>query len=340
MSWINALVLGLLQGVTEFLPVSSTAHMDIASRVLFQHDVGSAFSAIVQLGPIIAIIWYFRDDLKRYVAGIARSKSPAGVQKGDTDARLGWYTLLATIPLIIFGLLLEKKIDTTFRTFQFVGVALIVLAFIMLWSERAGAKNRSLVQMNFKQSQVVGWAQVLALVPGASRSGCTITAGLFEGLDHESATRFSFLLSIPAITLAGLYKLSKVCLFLAKPAALAHSQAAMLAQARIMDPFPGGLTASQLGLFLFASAVGGIFAFVVTNWFLGYMKEHNTGIFIVYRIVLGAAILLLLHAKVLQNNPRPEQASPVAVRSEAGAGGQESGVRVARLTGRRLLWDR
>src|SRR5579862_3901863 len=217
MSWLQAVLLGLLQGLTEFLPVSSTAHMDIASKLIYKHDVGAAFSAIAQLGPIFAIIVYFRQDLMRYVRGILRTKSPARIPSGDLDARLGWYTLLGTIPLGIFGLLLEKRIDTTFRRFDVVAVALIVLALVLLWAERVGTRRKTLEQIDLADSQVIGWAQVLALIPGASRSGTTITAGLFRGLDRESATRFSFLLSIPAITAAGLYKLAKAILFVLKP---------------------------------------------------------------------------------------------------------------------------
>ncbi len=310
MSWLQAVLLGLLQGITEFLPVSSTAHMDIASKILYQHDVGSAFSAIAQLGPIVAIILYFRDDLARYVRGILRTKSPNRVPPGDVDARLGWYTLLGTLPLILFGLLLEKKIDTTFRRFDVVAVALIVLALFLLWSERVGARQKSLEQLSLKDSQIIGWAQVLALVPGASRSGTTITAGLFQGLDRESAARFSFLLSIPAITAAGLYKLFKVVMYLRNPARLTPEESYR------MQPFHAGLlTGDDLTKYLLAALVAGLFAYVVIRWFLGYMKEHNTGIFIIYRILLGVAILLMLKANVLEELAPPPRSGVQVFRS-------------------------
>ena len=284
MPWGEAVFLGLLQGVTEFLPVSSTAHMDIVPQLLHYPDPGATFSAIVQLGPIIAIIAFYRQKLARYIRGLLRTGTPANIKPGDTDARLGWFVLLGTIPLIIFGYLLEHKIDTTFRRLDIVAYSLIGLGLILWWAERVGKRRVTLNRMNFKQSQVIGWAQVLALVPGASRSGVTITAGLFEGLDHESAADFSFLLSIPAITAAGLYKLFK---------AVRHTH-----------------LGAEIAPYLLAAVVAGIFAYVVVRWFLGYMEHHNTGPFIIYRILLGCTLLILLHYGVLQKRPTPETTSP------------------------------
>jgi len=289
MSWLQAILLGLLQGVTEFLPVSSTAHMDIVPQLFGQNDPGAAFSAIAQLGPIVAIIAYFRLELVRYVNGILRTKSPANAKPDDNDARIGWYTLLGSLPIIVFGLLLEKKIDTQFRSLTLVAASLIVLGLVMLVAERIGRRNISLEKMSLVQSQVIGWAQVLALVPGASRSGVTITAGLFKGLDRESAARFSFLLSIPAITAAGLYKLFKAF----REAKALHTHL----------PLTHGIV---------AAVVAGVFAYIVVRWFLGYMKEHNTGIFIAYRIVLGVAVLILLRTGMLKERPVQRAAEPAA----------------------------
>lgn len=293
MSWLQAVLLGLLQGLTEFLPVSSTAHMDIASQLLYHHDVGSAFSAIAQLGPIVAIIVYFRVDLGRYIRGIARYPVPVHIPPDDTSARLGWYTLLGTLPLIVFALLLEKKVDTTFRRLDVVAVALIALGLVLLLAERVGKKTKTLKELEFSDSQVIGWAQVLALIPGTSRSGVTITAALFRGFDRESAARFSFLLSIPAITLAGLYKLSKVVLAVLSPRRVTQEDLLRL------HPFPGQIT-DDLGKYLLAAVVAGIFAYVVIRWFLSYMKENNTSVFIIYRIVLGLILLGLLATHYLQ----------------------------------------
>lgn len=240
----------------------------VPQLLLKMSDPGSAFSAVVQLGPIVAIVTYFRHDLKHYIFGILHHPNPLKIPADNVDARLGWYTLLGTVPLAIFGVLLEKKIDTVFRHPDVIGVSLIVLALFLWVAERVGKRNFTLEQATFHQTQVIGWAQVLALIPGTSRSGVTITAGLFQGLDRESAARFSFLLSIPAITAAGVFKLFRVL----------HTTS--------LD--------AQVGTYLLAAVVAGFVAYVVVYLFLDYVKEHNTGIFIGYRIALGALVLYLV----------------------------------------------
>ena len=140
MSWLQAILLGLLQGLTEFLPVSSTAHMDVIPQLFGLRDPGAAFSAVCQLGPIVAIIAYFRKDLLRYVQGILRTKTPANLTRDDVDARLGWYTLIASIPIVIAGLALEKYVDNHFRRLDVVAVALIALALVLAWAERVGKR--------------------------------------------------------------------------------------------------------------------------------------------------------------------------------------------------------
>ena len=274
---VRGAVLGVLQGLTEFLPVSSTAHMALASRMLYGEDAGAAFSAVVQLGPIFAMLLYFRSDLIRYVQGMMRTKSPGiAITKRDTDAKLGWFTLLGTVPLAIAGVLLEHKIDTSFRKPSVMGVALVLLALVMLVAEAKSRRTRELADINMSDTGAIGLAQVLALVPGASRSGVTITAGLFRGLSRESAARFSFLLSIPAITAAGAFKLLKV----------------------IKTTGLGG----QAGIYVVSAIIAGGVAYAVIAWFLGYMKEHNTRIFIVYRIVLGLLLLGLVAAHKIDNS--------------------------------------
>ena len=293
--YLQSALLGILQGLTEFLPVSSTAHMEIAPRLLGWRDPGATFSAIVQLGPIVAIIAYFWSDLSRYIAGILRTKTPATpALKTDVDARIGWFTVLGTIPLVIFGVLLEKKVDTVFRDMRVTAVSLIVLGLVLLIAERVGARKTSLNKMTLHQSQIIGWAQVLALIPGTSRSGVTITAGLFQGLDRESAARFSFLLSIPAITAAGLYKLLKVV--------------------------KGGSLHGEIGPYLVGALVAGAIAYVVVRWFLGYMKEHNTMAFTIYRVVLGIALLVLIQTGIVkQQAPTETETTPPAATAPATA---------------------
>lgn len=265
--------------------------MEIVPQLFGMRDPGAAFSAVVQLGPIVAIIAYFRNDLIRYVQGILRHPNPTKVLSGDlsdTDARLGWFTLIGTIPLAIFGVLLEKKIDTSFRNLYVTAASLILLALVLLYAERAAKRNTPLEKITFPQAMNVGLAQVLALIPGTSRSGVTITAGLLQGLDRESAARFSFLLSIPAITAAGVYKLFKV----------------------LKTTHLGG----EAGPYLAGMIVAGIVAYVVIRWFLGYMKEHNTQVFVWYRIALGVLVLALLQTHFLhdQKPVEPTAANTVA----------------------------
>lgn len=279
-SYLHALILGIVQGATEFLPVSSTAHMRILPALLHWPDPGAAFSAIVQLGPIAAIITYFRRDLARYIAGILRSlRARKLFPDGDINARLGWYTLLGTIPFAIAGKLLEKKVDFEYRNLYFVAGALILMAIVLFIAEWVGKRNRPIEKLPFGKAMLIGVAQILALVPGASRSGVTYSAGLFVGLYREFAIRFSFLLSIPAITLAGVYKLYTDVV---KAHAPLHSVA---------------------GPYLFSAVVAGLVAYVVVRWLLGYLGEekHNTLPFIVYRILLGITLLLLVHNDVLQS---------------------------------------
>jgi undecaprenyl-diphosphatase len=229
------------------------------------------------MGPILAIIFYFRNDLVKYAKGVMRTKGPVAAGK-DLDARLGWYTLIGTLPLVIAAVLLQKHIETTFRRLDVIAGSLIVLALVLIWAEMIGKKTRDLSKLTFGESLVIGVAQILALVPGASRSGVTITAGLFQGLDRESAAEFSFLLSIPAITLAGLFNLVKVLK---------------------TDHGLGGHAATYLS----AMVVALIVAYVIIGWFLKYVKNHTTAVFIGWRIALGLFIIAMLATHQLVNHP-------------------------------------
>ena len=297
-SYFQALILGLVQGITEFLPVSSTAHMRILPALLnhfypqsWPNDTGAAFSAIAQLGPMVGIIAYFRKDLGRYLAGLGRSlKLGRLFPKGDEDARLAWYVVFATVPIILAGLALEKKIDGEYRNLNFIAASMIVLALFLLAAELVGKRTRRLESLTLGQALAIGAAQALAVIPGTSRSGVTITTGLFLGLEREEAARFSFLLSVPAITLAGLYKLGKT-LF---PKALGDTASAHAA----IVPHVATPTLSEVaGPYIFAAVVAGIFAYLVVRLLLGYLsnEKNSTLPFIIYRIVLGIALLFLVH---------------------------------------------
>ena len=301
-SYFQALILGLVQGITEFLPVSSTAHMRILPALLnhfypqsWPNDTGAAFSAIAQLGPMVGIIAYFRKDLARYLAGLGRSLQTGRLfPKGDQDARLAWYVVFATVPIIVAGLALEKKIDGEYRNLYFIAGAMIILALILLAAEFVGQKTRRLESLTLGQAVGIGIAQALAVIPGTSRSGVTITTGLFLGLEREEAARFSFLLSVPAITLAGLYKLGKT-LFPKLLGDTAGVHAAALAHV----PTPS--LSAVAGPYLFAAVVAGIFAYIVVRWLLDYLSDekHSTMPFILYRIALGIALIFLVHLGIV-----------------------------------------
>ncbi len=302
-SYLQALILGLVQGVTEFLPVSSTAHMRILPALLnhyypsWPNDTGAAFSAIAQLGPMVGIIAYFRHDLARYIAGLFRSLQKGQLfPEGDQDARLAWYVVFATVPIIISGLALEKKIDNQYRNLYFIAVSLIVLALILLAAELIGKRTRRLDSLTLGEALGIGLSQALAVIPGTSRSGVTITTGLFLGLDREEAARFSFLLSVPAITLAGLYKLGKT-LF---PQALGTPTPHWIGPALNASP-PTPTLNEVAGPYIFAAVVAGIFAYIVVRWLLGYLSDekHSTMPFIIYRIVLGIALIYLVHLGIV-----------------------------------------
>lgn len=297
-SYFQALILGLVQGVTEFLPVSSTAHMRILPALLnhfyptsWPNDTGAAFSAIAQLGPMVGIIAYFRKDLGRYLAGLGRSlKLGRLFPKGDEDARLAWYVVFATVPIILAGLGLEKKIDGEYRNLNFIAGAMIILALFLLAAEIVGKRTRRLESLTLGQALAIGAAQALAVIPGTSRSGVTITTGLFLGLEREEAARFSFLLSVPAITLAGLYKLGKT-LF---PKALGDTASVHTA---IVPHVATPALSEVAGPYIFAAVVAGIFAYIVVRLLLGYLsnEKNSTLPFILYRIALGIALLFLVH---------------------------------------------
>ena len=209
MSLVEAIVLGIVQGITEFLPISSTGHLRIVPAFMGWDDPGAAFTAVTQLGTMAAVLLYFRADLARIGRAWLRSLRNPEIRR-ELDARMGWYILLGTIPISIFGLAFKDQIETGARDLYLIGVALIVLGLVLLLAEKIGTRERSMEQIKARDGVVVGFAQALALIPGVSRSGATITAGLFLGFDRTAAARFSFLLSVPAVVLSGLLELASI----------------------------------------------------------------------------------------------------------------------------------
>ena len=279
MNFLQAIVLGIVQGLTEFLPISSTAHLRIVPALFGwtfdyskdrPHDPGAAFTAVIQLGTTLAIIIYFWRELLHVIVAWFRGIYDKSVRP-SLEYKLGWYLILATIPVGVFGLIFSHQIETGARNLWVIAVTLIVLAAVLGAAEKIGKKNRVEEQINTRDAVAVGVAQALALVPGASRSGVTITAGLFTGLTREAAARFSFLLSIPAVLLSGLFEARK-----------------------IGDKSGPGIGLTGLSL---------VFAFVVglasIHWLIKWLSNHSTFIFIWYRVGLGALLIVLLSTGVL-----------------------------------------
>jgi undecaprenyl-diphosphatase len=266
-SVFEAIVLGLVQGITEFLPISSTAHLRIVPALAGWEDPGAAFTAVTQLGTMAAVLLYFRSDLWRIARAWVRSLRDRSARR-DTDARLGWYILLGTVPIGIFGLAFKDQIETGARDLYLIATALIVLGLVLLVAERVGTRERSIEQLTTRDGVALGFAQALALVPGVSRSGATITAGLFLGLDRPSAARFSFLLSVPAVVLSGLLELGSIA---------------------------SGEEGQQVGAgaLLLATFLAFVSGYAAIAFLLRFLATHSTIVFVVYRVALGVLVLAL-----------------------------------------------
>src|SRR5688572_19968227 len=196
MDALQAIVLGIVQGVTEFLPISSTGHLRIVPAFLGWEDPGAAFTAVTQLGTLAAVLLYFRHDILRIFMAWLRSLRDAEVRR-TLDARLGWYILLGTIPIGIAGVVFSDQIENNARSLYLIGTTLILLGLLLLVADRRSRQSRELEDLGPKDAALIGIAQACALIPGVSRSGSTLTAGLFLGLSRPTAARYSFLLSVP-----------------------------------------------------------------------------------------------------------------------------------------------
>jgi undecaprenyl-diphosphatase len=271
MSAIEAIVLGIVQGLTEFLPISSTGHLRIVPAFFGWEDPGAAFTAVTQLGTMAAVLLYFRDDLSRIAVAWARSVREPALRRTQ-DARLGWYIALGTIPIVIFGVAFHNQIEDGARDLYLIGVMLIVFGLILAGAEAVGRRERGIETITARDGAAIGFAQAMALVPGVSRSGATISAGLFLGLDRAAAARYSFLLSVPAVVLSGLFELRDI----------------------------GGDDANAS---IAATALATLLAFIVgyasIAFLIRYLANHTVAIFVVYRLVLGAVVLTLAGSGVI-----------------------------------------
>ncbi|HYI00216.1 undecaprenyl-diphosphate phosphatase [Hyalangium sp.] len=272
MSLIEAIVLGLVQGLTEFLPISSTAHLRIVPELFGWKDPGAAYSAVIQLGTVAAVLIYFRSDLVKLTAaffqGLLRREPFATL-----ESRLAWFVLVGTLPIGVCGLAFKKYIESSLRSLYIISASLIILAIILFIVERMASHQRTLADMRWRDGLIIGAWQAVALIPGSSRSGTTLTGALSLGLRREDAARYSFLLSIPATTLAGVFELKHLLEADSRPSTLALVTGTLVA-------FGSGWAAIA--------------------WLLRYLRTRSTMVFVVYRVVLGLGLIGLLQAGLLK----------------------------------------
>ena len=266
MSFLEALLLGLIQGITEFLPISSTAHLRVIPTLVGWNDPGAAVSAVIQLGTLLAVLVYFRRDilrlLKAFIAGFVTRKPFKSV-----DSRMAWWVAFGTIPVLLGGLIFKHAIQTSFRSLYVIAASLFLLGILLIVAEKVSSFRRPIEEMKWWESLLVGIAQALALIPGSSRSGTTITASMFLGYTREAAARFSFLLSIPAVTASGFYELYEI----------RHELAGSLGFELIIT-----------------TLVAAISGYVAIEFLLRYLRTHTTYVFVWYRIALAIIILIVL----------------------------------------------
>ena len=278
--YLQAIVLGLIQGLTEFLPISSSAHLRIFPDLFGWGDPGAAFTAIIQIGTEVAVLLYFAKDIARIATAWLRSLvQPAW--RGHEDARMGWYVIIGSLPIVVLGVLLKDVIEKDFRSLYIIGATLIVMGVVLGIADRVGRTERTTESLTLPHAVLYGAAQALALIPGVSRSGATISMGRFLGYDREAATRFAFLLAIPAVIGAGLFELLDVVS--CDPGSTSDTCA---------NAYGGGPT-------LVATIVSFVVGFAVISWLLRYVTTRSYTPFVVYRIVLGVVTLVLAGAGVL-----------------------------------------
>ena len=285
MTILQAIILGLVQGLTEFIPISSTAHLVFASRLVglyngvdatLRAEQTTATIAVIQLGTLLAVLVYFARDIVNITRAFVRDhlallrgrRRVDGSVQLSHDAWLGWLVILGSIPVAVVGLLFKRQIEGTFtKNLWVIATMMIVVAVLMAMAELVGKRERSMEQLGISDALAVGFTQVLALIPGSSRSGSTIMGGLFAGLTRETAARFSFLLSIPAIAASGLLELKEA-----------------------IHKLP---TETYLPLIV-ATIVSGVVGYASIWFLLRFLRTHSTGVFIVYRLIIGATILFAL----------------------------------------------
>ncbi len=278
-SFLDAVILGLIQGLTEFLPISSSAHLRIVGELLGA-DPGASFSAITQIGTEAAVVIYFRREIARIISHWAKSL-PVGPWKrqlpsDDPDARMGWLVILGSIPIVLLGLLFQDAIEHALRNLWITAALLAAFALLLGWADKVGAKKKTLKELTWRDGILFGLAQAMALIPGVSRSGGTITMGMLLGYTREAAARYSFLLAIPAVLGSGFYQL-----------------------------FKSGFSGGDAGLVatLVATLVAFVVGYLVIIAFLKIISTYSYWGFVWYRIGLAAVVVVLLLTGTLQAMP-------------------------------------
>ncbi|MDQ3580072.1 MAG: undecaprenyl-diphosphate phosphatase [Actinomycetota bacterium] len=272
MTWFQALVLGIVQGLTEFLPVSSSAHVRIVSELWFGGDAGASFTAVIQLGTEAAVVIYFAKDIWRLLVAWFRGLFDKEVRR-TPDYKLAWYVIAGSMPIAVLGYAFKDEIRSSLRNLWITAIVLMVFAAILAVADETGKQNRD--RLTLKDSVLMGLAQAMALIPGVSRSGGTLTAGMFLGLKREAATSYSFLLAIPSVFGAGLFSIPDV-----------------------MDRGGPGLQAS-IPQTIVATLVSFVVGYACVAWLLRYVSKHNFMVFVWYRIALGAVLCGLLATGVI-----------------------------------------
>ena len=279
--YLQAMFLGILQGLTEFLPISSSAHLRIFPDLFGWGDAGAAFTAVIQIGTELAVLVFFRKDIWRIArAWVLSLFKPE--YRGALDARMGWYIIIGSLPIAVLGFLFKDTIEKDFRNLWLIATMLIVLGLVLGLADRFGANERQIKQLSLRDAALMGGAQALALVPGVSRSGATLSMGRFLGYEREAATRFAFLLAIPAVIGAGIFELSEI-----GDVGKAHA----------------GEADYGWGPTITATIVSFVVGYAAIAWLLRWVSTKSYTPFVVYRVLLGAGVLALLAAGTLHALP-------------------------------------
>ncbi len=272
MDYLQAIILGLVQGLTEFLPISSSAHLSIVGQLIGGEDPGAAFTAISQLGTEAAVLVFFWRDITRIIGRWSQALI-GKIPQSDPDVRMGWLVIVGSIPIVVLGYTFQDRIETDLRNLWLTATMLLVFALVLYAADRVGRTELTMKDLSWKHGIIYGFAQALALVPGVSRSGGTIAAGLFMGYTREAAARYSFLLAIPAVLGSGGYQLAKIA----------------------DDP-----VTPAWGPIFVATGIAFVVALAVIAWFLRYISTHTFTPFVVYRIGLALGLFALLGFGVLE----------------------------------------